>query len=51
MEIRISVDEDKKILTIQDTGIGMLKSELMEDLGRIGRSGTVRFSRAYSARA
>jgi HSP90 family molecular chaperone len=42
LEIRISVDEDKKILTIQDTGIGMLKEELIEDLGRTGRSGTVR---------
>lgn len=43
LRINISADEGKKILIIQDTGIGMSKEELIEDLGRIGHSGTGEF--------
>eukprot|EP01133_Synstelium_polycarpum_P017103 gene17103-20372_t len=39
-EIRIGTDEDKKTLTIQDTGVGMSKEELIRNLGRIGYSGS-----------
>lgn len=40
LRIQISADEEKKILIIQDNGIGMTRQELIDDLGRIGHSGT-----------
>jgi len=43
LEIRISVDEKKKTFTIQDFGLGMSKSDLIQNLGRIGFSGTSEF--------
>jgi len=43
LEINVSVDEAKKTFTIQDTGIGMSKEELAQNLGRIGFSGTSEF--------
>lgn len=43
LKIQISADENKKVLIIQDNGIGMSKEELIEDLGRIGHSGTGEF--------
>jgi len=43
LEIHISVDNQKKTFTIQDHGIGMSKDELIQNLGRIGFSGTSEF--------
>jgi len=43
LKVMISADEVKKTLTIQDTGIGMTKEQLISDLGRIGHSGTSKF--------
>jgi len=45
LEISISVDETKKTFTIQDTGIGMTKEELQQNLGKIGFSGTGEFAK------
>jgi len=50
LEIHIGTDEGKKTLIIQDTGIGMSKEELIENLGTIARSGTKKFLEEESAK-
>lgn len=46
LRIMISADEVKKTLTIQDSGVGMTREELISDLGRIGHSGTGEYLKA-----
>ncbi|XP_072941705.1 heat shock protein 75 kDa, mitochondrial [Epargyreus clarus] len=43
LEIRLVTDKQNRTLTIQDTGIGMTKEELTENLGTIARSGSKSF--------
>ena len=43
MRITISTDKDANTLTIQDSGIGMTREELVENLGTIARSGSKSF--------
>eukprot|EP00445_Apocalathium_hangoei_P058630 CAMPEP_0204091068 /NCGR_PEP_ID=MMETSP0360-20130528/189216_1 /ASSEMBLY_ACC=CAM_ASM_000342 /TAXON_ID=268821 /ORGANISM="Scrippsiella Hangoei, Strain SHTV-5" /LENGTH=632 /DNA_ID=CAMNT_0051040333 /DNA_START=84 /DNA_END=1978 /DNA_ORIENTATION=- len=43
MKLRIRTDKDKRLLIIEDNGVGMEKAELIENLGRIARSGTANF--------
>ena len=40
LDIKISVDKDKRTLTISDNGIGMTKEELETNLGTIAKSGS-----------
>lgn len=43
LEIHIATDKQNRILTIQDTGIGMTQEELISNLGTIARSGSKAF--------
>ena len=44
--IDIAIDKDKRTLTIKDTGIGMNKKDLEENLGTIANSGSQNFKDA-----
>ena len=48
LEIIISIDNDKNILTITDTGIGMTDKELVKNIGTIAKSGTAEFLKKVS---
>ena len=43
LEINLSFDKDKRILTISDNGCGMTKDELDNNLGVIAKSGSLSF--------
>ena len=46
LNIRITADKDERMLTIQDTGVGMTKDEIVENLGTIAQSGARNFIEA-----
>jgi molecular chaperone HtpG len=50
LAIHIKVDKDARMLTMQDTGIGMTKDEVIENLGTIAQSGARKFLEATKER-
>lgn len=50
LAIRITGDEAARTLTISDTGIGMTREELIENLGTIAHSGAAAFLQALKER-
>lgn len=46
LNIQITADKDARTLTIQDTGIGMTRDEIIENLGTIAQSGARKFLEA-----
>ena len=48
LSINISLDEENKILTVIDNGIGMNKDDLVNNLGTIAKSGTKDFMKSLT---
>jgi molecular chaperone HtpG len=45
-EVHVTPDENARTLTVTDNGIGMNRADLMENLGTIASSGTLKFAAA-----
>jgi molecular chaperone HtpG len=43
LEIKITFDDKKNTLTIEDTGVGMTKEEIISNIGTIAKSGSAEF--------
>jgi molecular chaperone HtpG len=50
LAIRIRIDKDARTITVSDTGIGMNRAEMIENLGTIARSGAMSFLEALKDR-
>ncbi|MBL4574778.1 MAG: ATP-binding protein, partial [Opitutaceae bacterium] len=48
LEVKISTDEEAGTITIEDTGVGMTREEMIENLGMIAHSGSKKFLKAIA---
>src|SRR5437868_5078017 len=48
LKIRVSYDKDARTITVADNGIGMTRSEVIEQIGTIAKSGTREFFQALT---
>ena len=48
LELKIEHDADARTLSLQDTGVGMTKADLINNLGTVAKSGTTNFLEAMS---
>lgn len=48
LEIKIEYDQDAKTLSLTDTGVGMSKADLINNLGTVAKSGTTNFLEAMA---
>ena len=46
LEIKISFDDEEKTVIVTDTGIGMTRQEIIDNIGKIASSGTLQFLKA-----
>lgn len=51
LSIKVSFNEKLKTITIRDTGIGMTKNDLINNLGTLAKSGTKKFLEQMSENA
>ena len=51
LEISITLDAENRALTVTDSGIGMSREEMIEQLGTIAHSGTAKFLESLSGEA
>lgn len=47
LRVSVAIDEEHNTITFSDSGIGMTRDEVVENLGTIAHSGTKRFLEAY----
>ncbi len=45
-QIRVKADADNQVIIIEDSGVGMTRDELVNNLGKIAQSGTKNFMEA-----
>ena len=48
LRIRVSMDKDARTVTISDSGMGMSRDEVIENIGTIAKSGTKKFLEALA---
>ncbi|QJC35401.1 molecular chaperone HtpG [Enterobacteriaceae endosymbiont of Donacia proxima] len=48
LKVQISINKEKRLITINDNGIGMTREEVIENLGTIAKSGTKDFIKSLN---
>lgn len=48
LDIRVKVNKEERTISITDSGIGMTKAELTDNLGTVAKSGTAKFLEAFA---